>query len=253
MIVTLDPHLPQRRISRKKSGIAAPRDERFDRVTHSARPVLVVADGEIEARAVQHFRVFFEVGIRTHPDLETLAFGPLDKRQLPIRPTGRSGVARQMVDLDVADVCSVLRIGRARPRHATTLARGLIQVARRHRTLHGNVRATGVQVRSTKIVVGMPCIRRQRENDARVGRRTYDEERTIAPHLSLDVDLHDDLVVARPPGRVDVQHESDGPVAPLRGSIPRRLVLVCSHCVRPKHHVASRADPCHLNAHRPPS
>ena len=167
MIVTLDAHLPQRGIAREERRIAAACDECFDRVAHAARPVLVVADREIQARAVQHFGVFFEIAIHAHADLEPFAFGPLDERQLPVGPTGRTGIARQMVDLDVADVRGVLRIGRAGPRHPAALARRLEKVARRHRPLHGDVGAARVQVRSAEVVVGVPRIGRQRDHDAR--------------------------------------------------------------------------------------
>src|ERR1700681_4206784 len=44
VIVALDSHLPQRRIAREERSIPAPRDACFDCVSHSARPVLVVAD-----------------------------------------------------------------------------------------------------------------------------------------------------------------------------------------------------------------
>ena len=85
------------------------------------------------------------------------------------------------------------------------------------------------------------------------GRRTHDEERVVAPHLLADVDLHDDLVVARPPRRVDVERERDRPAAPLRGRVLRRLVLVGRDRVGTEHDLPSRADPCHLDAHRPPA
>ena len=250
VIITLDAHLPQRGIARKEGRIAAPRDESFDRVAHAARPVLVMADGEVQAGAVQHLGVCLEVGIAAHADLEALAFGPLDERHLPIRPTGRSGIARQMVDLDVADVRRVLRIGRARPRHATALARRLVEIAGRHRALHGDLRATGVEVRPSEVVVGMPRVCRQCEHDARVGWRPHDEEGTVAPHLGANVDLHDDFVVARPPGRIDVQRESGRPIAPFRRGVLRRLMLVSPHRGGTKHHVAPGAHPRHLNAHR---
>src|SRR5206468_10926567 len=68
-----------------------------------------------------------------------------------------------------------------------------------------------------------------------------------------NVDLHDDLVVARPPRRVDVQRERDRPAATLRGSVLRRLVLVGRDRVRAEHDLPTRADPRHLDAHRPPS
>src|SRR5207237_3560472 len=42
VIVTLDAYLPQRRVAREERGIAATRDECFDRVAHPATPVLVV-------------------------------------------------------------------------------------------------------------------------------------------------------------------------------------------------------------------
>ena len=197
--------------------------------------------------------MFFEIGVRAHTDLEPFAFGPLDERQLPVGPTRRPGVARQMVELDVADVRGVLRIGRARARHAPALARRLVEVARRHRPLHRNVGAAGVQVRSAEVVVGVPRVGRQREHDARAGRRTHDEERVVAPHLLADVDLHDDLVVARPPRRVDVERERDRPAAPLRGRVLRRLVLVGRDGVGAEHDLAARADPRHLDAHRPPA
>ena len=164
-----------------------------------------MADRQIQARTVEHLGVILEIGVRAHADLESFAFGPLDERQLPVRPPCRTGVAGQVVELDVPDVRGVLRIGRTRARHATPLARRLVQVAGRHRPLHGDVGAARVQVRSAEVVVGVPRVVRQREHDARARRRTHDEERVVAPYLLADVDLHDDLVVARPPRRVYVQ------------------------------------------------
>ncbi len=251
MIVTLDSHLPQRGIAREERGIAAARDESFDRVTHAARPILVVADGQVQTRAIQHLGMLFEISVRADADLEPLAFGPFDERQLPVGPTRRPGIARQMVDLDVADVCGVLRIGRARPRHPSALARRFVEVARRHRPLHGDVGATGVEVRPAKVVVGVPGVGRQRHHDACTGRWTHNEEREVTAHLLADVDLHHDLVVARPPRLVDVQRESNGPSAPGRGGAFRRLMLFGCDRVRPEDDVPVRADPCHLYAHWP--
>ncbi len=253
VIVTLDAHLPQRRIAREERRVATTGDEGFDRVAHAARPVLVVADGKIQARAVQHLGVLLEIRVGAHADLEALAFGPLDEGQLPVGPTRRPGVARQMVDLDVADMRGVLRIRCARPRHAPALARRLVEVARRHRSLQGDMGAAGVQVRPAEVVVGVPRIGRQRHDDPRPRRRPHDEERVVAPHLVADVDLHDDLVVPRPPRRIDVQREGDGPSAPLRRGVLRSLVLVGRYRVRAENDLASHPDPCHLDAYRPPS
>jgi hypothetical protein len=156
-----------------------------------------------------------------------------------------------VVELEVADVGGVLRIGRARPRHATALARRLVQVARRHRTLHGDVGAARVEVRSPEVVVGVPGVRRQRDHDARARRRAHDEERVVSSQLLADVDLHDDLVVTRLPRRVDVQRERNGPTASLGGSVVWRLVRVCRDGVVAEHDLPSATHPCHLDAHRP--
>ena len=166
VVVALDADLPQRRVAREERRIAPAGDEGLDGVAHAPGPVLVVADGQIQTRAVQHLGVLFEIGIRAHADLEALAFGPLDERQLPVGPTRRTGIARQMVDLDVPDMGGVLRIGRARAGHPPALARRLVEIARRHRPLHGNVGAPGVQVRSAEVVVGVPGIGGQRQHDA---------------------------------------------------------------------------------------
>ena len=182
-----------------------------------------------------------EIGIRAHTDLEAFAFGPLDERQLPIGPTRRTGVAREMVELQVADVGGVLRVGRARPGDAPALPRRLVQIARRHRPLHRNVRAADVEVRSAEVVVGVPGVRREREHDARTGRRTHDEEGTVAPHLVADVDLHDDLVVARAPRRTDVEGECRRPPATVRCGIPRRVVFAGRDRVGGEHDFASPA------------
>ena len=147
----------------------------------------------------------------------------------------------------------ILWIGRARPRHTAPFARRLVEVARRHGSLHSNVGATGVQIRSAEIVVGVPGIRRQRDHDAGARRRTLDEECVAAPHLLANVDLHDDLVVARPPCRVDVYRYGDGPTAPLRGSVPRRLMLGGRDGVRTEHDLPPHADPRHLDPYRSPS
>ena len=151
---------------------------------------------------------------------------------------GRPGVAREVVDLDVADVGGVLRVGRARARDAPALAGRLVQVPRRHRPLQGDVGPPGVQVRSAEVVVGVPGVRRQREDDARARRRADDEERVVPPDLLAHVDLHDDLVVARAPRRVDVQRQGRGPPAPLGGRVARRLVLAGGDRVGAEDHVA---------------
>ncbi len=160
-----------------------------------------------------------------------------------------------MVELDVADVRGVLRIGRARARHAPALARRFVEIARRHRPLHGNVGAAGVQVRPAEVVVRVPRIGGQRNHDAFAGRGAHDKERVVAAHLLSDVDLHDDLVVAGAPRAVDGERERGGPAAALRRCVLRCLVLVDRDAGRRRaeQHLASRADPRHLDAHRPPT
>ena len=80
---------------------------------------------------------------------------------------------------------------------------------------------------------------------------THDEERVVASHLLADVDLHDDLVVAGPPRRVDVERERDGPAATLRRRVLGRLVLVGRDGVSGEHDLPLPADPCDLDPHRP--
>ena len=95
-----------------------------------------------------------EVGVRAHTDLEPLALGPLDERELPVGPTRRPRVPGEMVELDVADVRGVLRVGRARARDAPPLPRRLVEIAGRHRPLHRDVRAPGVEVRRREALLG---------------------------------------------------------------------------------------------------
>src|ERR1700722_113532 len=73
----------------------------------------------------------------------------------------------------------------------------------------------------------------------------------VAANLLANINLHDHLVVARPPRRVDVQCEGDRPTAPFRGSVVGRLVLICRDRVGTEHDLPSPSDPCHLDAHRP--
>ena len=106
-----------------------------------------------------------------------------------------------------------------------------MEIARRHRSLHGHVGPAGVQIRPAEVVVGVPGIGRQGHHDAGARRWTHDEEGEVTAHLLADGNLHDHLVVARAPPRLDVNQEHDRPAAPLRGSILRRLVLVRGHGV----------------------
>src|SRR5580704_5179051 len=59
MIVPLEADLPKRRVPRKEGCIAAASDECLNRVPHPARPVLVMTDGQIQARVLEHLGVFF--------------------------------------------------------------------------------------------------------------------------------------------------------------------------------------------------
>src|SRR5580698_1895531 len=104
-----------------------------------------MADGEIEACALQHLRVLAQIVIGTNADLEAFLLRPLYEGQLPIWPTGRPGIAGEVVDLDVADVRGVLRIGCARSGDATPLAGWLVQIAGRHWPLHGDMGPTRIQ------------------------------------------------------------------------------------------------------------
>jgi len=54
---------------------------------------------------------------------------------------------------------------------------------------------------------------------------------------------------------IDVERKRDRPAASLRGSVLRRFVLVGRNAGRrcTEHDLSSRADPCHLDAHRPPT
>src|SRR5262249_4710860 len=63
LTLALDATLPQRGVAREERRVPAAGDEVFDRVTHAARPVLVVADRQIQARAVQHLGMLFEIGV----------------------------------------------------------------------------------------------------------------------------------------------------------------------------------------------
>ena len=236
----------------KNAALPPPCDEGLDGVAHALGPVLVVPDREVQARAVQHLGVLLQIGIRAHADLEALALGPLEEGQLPVGPTGRAGVAREMVDLDVADVRGVLRVGLARSRSrddpcpaACTGSPPPSAAAWRpgSRRCRGSVRRSRCR-RAT-------CWSPARARCARPGRGTHDEEGVVAPDLLADVDLHDDLVVAGAPGRIDVQGQRHGPPAPLRGGVLRRLVLVGRDGVGAEHDLAPSADPCHLDPHRP--
>src|ERR1700722_11368532 len=104
-----------------------------------------------------------------------------------------------MIDLDVAHMRGILRIRRARPSNAASLARWLVEGARRHRPAHGHVSAAGVQIWSAKIVVRMPCIGRQRSHDASGSGWAADEEHIVSPQFHAYNHLYQAFVVPRPP------------------------------------------------------
>jgi hypothetical protein len=81
---------------------------------------------EIQLRAVEHFGMDLEVGVRAHADFEAFALSPLDEGQLPVGPPGRPGPPGEMVDLDVPDMRGVLWIGLAGSGHAAAFARRLV-------------------------------------------------------------------------------------------------------------------------------
>ena len=171
----------------------------------------------------------FQVGVGDDVDVVTATFGPLQERKLPVGPAGRSRPGRQMVERQVPDVRGHLRIRRRGRRDAAAEPGRLVQVPRRHRALQRHVRRARVEVAPAEVVVRVPRVRREREEDrcgSRVRLGTHDEERVTAAALAVDLDLEDHLVVTGAPRPIDVQHEGRRPSAPTAGRVDRRRVAV---------------------------
>ncbi len=173
--------------------------------------------------------MLLEVGVRDDVDLVALTIRPLDERQLPVRPARRAAVGRQVVHAEIPDVTRRLRVGRVQRRDALARAGRLVQVAGGHRSLHRDRGRAGVEVAAAEVVVGVPRVRRQREEHPCGGGRevrSYDEEGVGTAGLAVDVDRQDDLVVARRPVRLDGDVGRGRPPAPSFGGVERRRVIV---------------------------
>jgi hypothetical protein len=197
--------------------------------------------------------VILEIGVGHHVDGVSVAFRPLEERQLPVRPSGRACVRRQVIELQVADVGRHLRVGRRGGRDPATVTRRLVQVARRHRTLQRHASAAGVEVPAAEVVVGMPRVRRQRKEHRRgrcADRGAHDEEGMAASLFAVDVDLEDDFVVARAPCDVDVDEKRGRPRATVAGGIRRGGVAVRGDGVVRADDDALRPDASDLDRHR---
>ena len=127
-------------------------------------------------------RVILEVRVRHHVDPVALALGPLQERQLPVRPPGRARPRRQLVEPQVAHVRGHLRIRGVDHRDATPGTGRLVEEARRHRPLQRRPRRAGVEVQPAEVVVGVQRVGGQLQQDRvrRIGRRAEHEERVVA-------------------------------------------------------------------------
>ena len=252
----LQPHLPEGGVAGEEHGVPAPGGERLDRVAHRRRPVLVVADRQVQrVRRVgsEQVGVLLEVGVGDDVDLVALPLGPLDERPAPVGPAGRPAVRRQVVHPQVTDVAGGLRIRRVDRRDPLAGAGGLVQVARCHRAQHRRLRRAGVEVATPEVVVGMPGVGVDRPQDLRNGRRERrpdDEERPARAPSALDVDGEQHFVVAGAPARLDGDLGGERPAASLLRRIGGRRMVAGGDTVLDEDDLPGRSGPRHLHRHR---
>ena len=147
-----------------------------------------------------------------------------------------------------------LRIGRVQRRDPLTGPRRLVQVPGRHRPLQRDSGPTVVEVAAAEVVVGVPGVGAEREQDRRRrGRevRAHHEEGMGPADLAVDVDRQDDLVVARRPLRLDADVGRGRPPAAGVRRIGWGRVIACRDVRFREHDGAGRTDVGDLDRHGP--
>ena len=128
---------------------------------------------------------------------------------------------------------------------------GFVQVTPRHGASERRVGAAVVEVAAAEVVVGVPGVGGELEED-RVGRsrgRADDEERVALPRLAVDIDGQQHLVVAGGPVVADQDGRRGRPAATVGGGITGCRMVCRVDRARP-HHGALGPDPGDLHRHR---
>jgi hypothetical protein len=164
-VVVVEPDLPEARVAAEDGGVASTGHEAIERVAHAPRPVLVVADRQVQLVAVEHLGVLLEVLGDRHVDAVPVRLGPADERPLPVPPPGAAAPDRDAPRLGPLEEPEALAVGLGL--HLATGRLGLGQEPPGERTVERDAGAAGVERRAAPIVVGLPCRGRQHEEDRR--------------------------------------------------------------------------------------
>ena len=244
--VALEPHLPEGRVAREERRVAAAADEALDGVAHLPRPVLVVADAQVEPIGVERVGPRVEVDAREIVEPMAGALGPCDEAALPVEPAGCAAPRIDAVRDEVVEPPA--HVGVARIRHVReTIVRRLrpIEEPFWQRPIERDDRRRHVEVRPAPVVVRAPRRRREREHHLRVAARmrgAYDEVRLARRNRGIDAErAEDDLVVTRPPGAIDGDREGRRPAAAVRRDVVGHGMVVDRDTLAPEHDLAPRA------------